>query len=99
MTTKHTPGPWTTEEGPENGIAIIADNVVLATMPEWPAKQAEQTANALLIAAAPDLLDALRWLLEIVEKCDAAGIPIAGALEGRSSQSAARAAIAQATGE
>jgi hypothetical protein len=59
--TRHTPGPWNAE-----GKAICGDGVVVAhtTMrggQDW-------LANARLIAAAPDLLEALREILTLTER-------------------------------
>lgn len=91
---KHTPGPWTTDEqehdAPYQNIKIKAGShrtVCTIWIDDAPVRDfnAEQTANASLIAAAPDLLDALKtakWMLErdyiddqkmrVIEKCDAA---------------------------
>lgn len=52
-TLKHTPGPWTAERGG----AIVANGNVLATV------QMGQQRNARLIAAAPELAEALRELV------------------------------------
>ena len=64
MEAKHTPGPWIAEpeEASEHrGIAICAADAILATiLPEDDREaDAEDWANARLIAAAPDLLAAL----------------------------------------
>jgi hypothetical protein len=70
MTVKHTPGPWTVDEidvgrtahilgGVSNFCAEIVATVALEGQ--------ESQANARLIAAAPDLLEALRralWCLD-----------------------------------
>lgn len=69
---KHTPGPWATEymESPRGGYAqqIFDANLVLVATAAWyPVKVGESTtatnreANARLIAAAPELLEALEW--------------------------------------
>lgn len=70
MDTKHTPGPWfVRERNPEdNSIAIDAEKhyAIARVAPKPFYKPNEQEWNARLIAAAPDLLDALRaaesWL-------------------------------------
>jgi hypothetical protein len=88
---KHTPGPWhyfETEDGrcrvkPLNGKYIVAECSAMEPQCE------EQGSNARLIAAAPDLLEALRRLLDSGDVRDAAE---KGAL------AAARAAIAKAEG-
>lgn len=74
----HTPGPWFVRHevwsgGPmlrEGGCFSIEDsedafesNVICSRFP-WPEKAAELEANARLIAAAPDLLDALQDLAD-----------------------------------
>lgn len=60
---KHTPGPWAryglivrAEDGGEDEICKIS---------EWDAKN--EFANGDLIAAAPDLLDALKWHVDALE--------------------------------
>lgn len=73
MNTKHTPGPWSLTEN-ENRIA--SGNTVIAriyahTSEGQPSNVApfteEDTANAKLIAAAPELLENLQELLEFCE--------------------------------
>ena len=56
---KHTPGPWEAIEHPKDWI--IKQRVKTASELRFPAliARAERTANARLIAAAPDLLEAL----------------------------------------
>ena len=69
---KHTKGPWhITEPNAINGKRFIctepADGVfytVAITMGDAAWSHINDAANARLIAAAPDLLDALRWTLE-----------------------------------
>ena len=90
---KHTPGPWvyTTSLQGERGRYIRGAN------DEQPGKMAiaricgrggysEYTANARLIAAAPDLLEALLFVLKYESM-------------GAVTEATARAAIAKATGE
>ena len=62
---KHAPGPWEVGSTIESGTqAIIHDGdsvlAILTTIPPNPA-------NARLIAAAPDLLEALRKMTDMVE--------------------------------
>lgn len=71
MNTEHTPGPWSR-----------ADSVVVTTMEThhymtWIANcsvggagSSEQLANARLVAAAPELLDALKDAIELIESLD-----------------------------
>ncbi|MNJ10723.1 hypothetical protein D3C77_48850 [compost metagenome] len=66
---KHTPGPWTFERLRAGSIwAIQAGATCVAEIVRWattdPAALAEREANARLIAAAPELLEALERLLE-----------------------------------
>lgn len=67
--TKHTPGPWV-DRKPDSvgGSRIYADckgGVLIATLGYMRDKN-ESEANARLIAAAPDLLSALKLLLDEV---------------------------------
>jgi hypothetical protein len=68
MTTKHTPGPWTLDvqrDGAEGGTWInIEADAILGLV----AEAIGCRADAHLIAAAPDLLEALRYF---GEKCQA----------------------------
>ena len=97
----HTPGPWhIRSHGSEKGAYIpiyneeglwIAEAMGRSGLLEsrvGPDKNEEIAFNAALIAAAPDLLDALA---NMVHECGIAGSPSIGAME------AARAAIAKAT--
>jgi len=102
VSTQHTTGPWRlgkdemgelhTVWGAQAGVAItsVFDNVFGPDCPP----QAEATANARLIAAAPDLLDALRWLLAFWRPGSDHDTD-----EVRLAVAAARAAIAKATGK
>ena len=60
-TTKHTPGPWRIESGPYYR-AIRVDFEVIADMRQI--GRSFNESNARLIAAAPDLLDALENVIE-----------------------------------
>lgn len=91
-TGSHTPGPW--EVGPMNGkpSVIYADDYdapVIAQMAEWiPDAAKQQEANARLIAAAPELLQALQNLVSDIDDGTVYGQRLAQA----------HAAIAKATG-
>ena len=102
MSTKHTPGPWTigqpSEYGTHNANHIFAGGdgiahvygIAMHTTLEEAAKMsrsAEGLANARLLAAAPDLLEALRAVLDC------------GSAIHEPAYMAGRAAIAKATGE
>ena len=88
MNTQHTPGPWrvtTAKVMAENGRAIcLIENRKLHEGFQ------ESSANACIIAAAPDLLAALRLCERALEERDAEAEEHAA--------KAARAAIAKATG-
>lgn len=94
MSTKHTPGPWSLDDVERCGYQVNADGRGVAfaiqrddhpTLGQGISHETA-SANALLIHAVPDLLNALAVLADAAE---ARGIPC----------DAARAAIAKATGE
>ena len=64
--TKHTPGPWNfyddSNDGKTNRIEIVAVGKTVARI--YHSVPAEDLPNARLIAAAPDLLDALETALD-----------------------------------
>ena len=86
---KHTPGPWRIDRGSKTGtargISASARNIVNFNGLAKPMSN-ETEANARLIAAAPDLLDALRYVLDCIERNEI------------SDMQPARAAIAKAEG-
>jgi hypothetical protein len=110
MSTKHTPGPWTAHGPATKGNqwGVVADlaydarrgarrRIALLGSPRsWDglSVQAEDEANAQLIAAAPDMLAALKLLLSLIEYTQ---MP-AGETTAKA-KAAAYAAIAKATGE
>lgn len=85
---RHTPGPWISsgENEGELGLSIYADNAESGYKLPAIAYGPNSEANARLIAAAPDLLEALQELLDL--KLSGAQLLRATAL--------ARAAIAKA---
>ena len=91
MTSTHTPGPWTAEHNFAGGIAIVGAHrrIHAAHVNKHAETVAEDTANARLIAAAPDMLAALAGMLRSFDFGEEfpTDHPIV----------AARAAIAQAT--
>src|SRR5690606_19127575 len=103
--TKHTPGPWTPMK---RQPASRADNGLCALAQVWggwivvvPSRMVDRSgydaeANARLIAAAPELLEALEKLLTAVDKACGTAIPQGSFVAARK---AARDAIAKATGE
>ena len=97
MTAKHTPGPWKTRKGffsdsveiykPKHLKKPFIPTEIAVIRVEGP----EGEANARLISAAPELLEALRGMLEVFgdefgigssETCDAARAAIAKATGG-----------------
>ena len=104
MSAKHTPGPWLTDRGNAHTgqIATIHHCLNNDWVEIWTDKWAEtglgegeQEANARLIAAAPELLDALQAMTEIAEMT-IGWLPTPPNADGPLIQ--ARAAIAKATG-
>lgn len=63
---KHTPGPWNVAKTTFGQTIIDAPSIgeIVCRVEEWSEKQDE--ANARLIAAAPELLDALKL---VVQRC------------------------------
>ena len=64
METKHTPGPWMFDatlkgDGSFGGSYIVSNNAKRT----WPLAEVYREDNARLIAAAPDLLEALKALV------------------------------------
>ena len=62
MISKHTPGPWDMDEGDYGIYQIETSDQIAEVFSHHPDE--ELKANARLIAAAPELLEALRELLE-----------------------------------
>lgn len=88
---KHTPGPWKAGEMGDRFIVFVDDGTNTSTTIADEIKDEE---DARLIAASPELLDALVGLLNMPEFD---GTPEASLLR-RDSKRAARAAIAKAEG-
>lgn len=68
---KHTPGPWRSEN--QFSCKILNENGVCVAVPHgpegrWVDVKEEHEANARLIAAAPELLEALKSIMEELEK-------------------------------
>lgn len=63
--TKHTPGPWKYEEATKT-IRSGRENYWLCTMDSWDGA-VNHEANAKLIAAAPELLEAAKDLITALE--------------------------------
>ena len=92
---KWTPGPWITS-GPTQGKSAgqwtevltdtddVCDVVEICTLPPWEIDLEEKNANAQLIAAAPDLYEALSLILDL-------GIAMPGPLFNKSIRALAKA--------
>lgn len=99
MTAKHTPGPWGCDLLPDGSFHIEKDPnnlgryMVIATRCTYHERRDEMHANARLIAAAPELLEALEFYLSQDEIAEGYGGGV-----GRKAQEKARAAIAKASG-
>ena len=92
MSTTHTPGPWQVKPNSVGGPTVGPEGSVVADIrtyggPHVGGRQHPQTdANARLIAAAPDLLEALRCACNYIDKLGGTSSPY-------------RALLALATGE
>lgn len=93
MKDQHTPGPWQVFNAGHLGCGVTrryCGDIAHCHGYDTNRSRAEELANARLIAAAPDMLAALRDLLAEVQ---------AGGYPGRTALEAARAAIAKAAGQ
>lgn len=97
--TRFTPGPWSAE-ALKNGIEhdIRHDGYFVATAHGGCVDEAENGANAHLIAAAPELYEALEWAMRFVEQVRAESPAPEGGGEDIAYREA-RAALAKARGE
>ncbi len=112
---KHTPGPWRWQIHDHSAASLggdqcVEENHVLTVSPckscqkraerwEWGRCLTPNEANAALIAAAPDMLEALEGLLEKYPVVPASQLLGDEIKEQSQRLSAARAAIAKAKGE
>ena len=97
----YTPGPWRYEEFGPNVIIKATKNPMLAVVHSLYHESREQReANAHLIAAAPELLEALEYYAEKVADLNRYGVVIETSLRELELDlgSKARAAITKATG-
>lgn len=103
MTQTHTPGPWVVARG-DSVYARRGDGIPLAPIADCNTSRtvtaADRAANAALIAAAPELLAALRALLPVIDKAWEYDGDVFGMLHNAAvdADAAARAAIAKAEG-
>ena len=94
---KHTPGPWRYDRS--NGSPTTGQHMIAGAKPGYLAEvrdcgSGDVQANARLIAAAPDLLDALQAIVKSLSDQDDEGL-----IEHAQQMIDARAAIAKATGD
>lgn len=92
---KWTPGPWTVDDGDSEAFGVFsADGAGICYLSENPYRglglRPEDSANANLIAAAPDMYEALETMLAIF----APKLSLPGSMASK-----ARAALAKARGE
>lgn len=64
----HTPGPWFVDEWNRGSLTVRSDDSgPIAELPDWiPEHKEEERANARLIAAAPELLEAIKLARDYV---------------------------------
>lgn len=102
MSTQHTPGPWTNHGRiPQPGLphsAVAARTLIARVYSEAFGDEAQETANADLIAAAPDMHEALKSMRAYLSKCPPHGEDITGAEWGRM-MDLSGAALARAEGK
>jgi hypothetical protein len=66
---RHTEGPWQVKKK-SNYYAVYSKNVPLAAvLPNYIRDQSAAKANAILMASAPQLLEALKKVLEHLDNC------------------------------
>jgi hypothetical protein len=74
MSTQHTPGPWLTNESTEHcgrvNVTVCAAFTANEIATAWQGTTEVNRANASLIAAAPDLLNALVMVLDDPQALD-----------------------------
>lgn len=93
---KHTPGPWKVQHDPFNpNVRIVGDKELIVCVQATDMFAKETEANAALIAAAPDMLEALENRTEIL--CGMSCNKDAGFHTGACEM--ARAAISKAKGK
>lgn len=96
---KHTPGPWT-NHGRQTGSglprsAVAAKTLIAEVYSEYFGDSENETANASLIAAAPDLLECARLAKEFEQHAGGTHLPASAWFELHEKLDAA---IAKATG-
>lgn len=97
--TKFTPGPWTVGDASECGYYVWdpqGERIVAEAYPDY---NQDFEANAALIAAAPEMLEALELMLESFGIMRAAGVNVLGFDSAVEARVKAHNAIAKARGE
>jgi hypothetical protein len=78
---QHTPGPWRSRPIYESGwVDIVADDPTRSAYEVASTRHEHAEANARLIAAAPELLEACKWVLTTLTAQDRLGTPMADAV-------------------
>lgn len=96
---KPSPGPWTVSDVYQGPYVVCANNYAIAQMVKAPAEfDAERLANARVMAAAWDLLDAAKYLSEIADVIWIQGLSNGEAAALKRGYDALDAAIAKAEG-
>lgn len=74
---RHTPGPWRVGNVDRTTPTVLSGGRLIAEVHDLciPSEHADDVANAHLIAAAPDLLEACLHALSTVKRWDKTGIP------------------------
>ncbi len=70
MNATHTPGPWKVNSSWSNDLGVVADDRLVAMVTndeDRPIDDAEQLANARIMAAAPELLAALKLAVRVMQ--------------------------------
>ena len=92
--TEHTPGPWTRRYTPQGEYVLGPESTAVARMQDG----SIEGADARLIAAAPDLLAALRLTVEWLDNLGTSP-ELLDAMPNNFSRNIARTAIARALGQ
>lgn len=95
MNLKHTPGPWIAEAH-RDSINIFGDGFHIASVPSEDKLGYLDTPNARLIAAAPDMIAALRELLAADKFAENIGVTLDDHMNRQARMALINAAIAKA---
>lgn len=99
---KHTPGPWINHGRiPQPGLphsAVAAKTLIARVYSEMFGDKEQEAANANLIAAAPELLEAASKLFDLANHFNVSGVYFTEFNENREALQALEDVIAKATG-